>query len=93
MILAGLRSLGTVLEEELERMPILNDIMEHEVIGRERKRGMAEGARSVILSLIGERFGPVPAWARERVEALAAPELERLVSRGLKARSLEDLLG
>jgi len=95
-ILAGLRSLGTVVEKELERMPILNDIMDHEVIGRERKRGMAlgreEGERTVILSLIAERFGPVPAWARERLETLAAPELEQLALRVLRARSLEDLL-
>ena len=95
-ILAGLRSLTTVIEKELERMPILNDIMDHELFGRERKLGMAmgreDGERTVILSLMTERFGPVPVWARERIESLKAPELEKLALRVLKARTLEDLL-
>jgi hypothetical protein len=46
----------------------------------------------VILSLMTERFGPVPVWARERIESLKAPELEKLALRILKARTLEDLL-
>jgi predicted transposase YdaD len=43
LVLAGLRKLGTVLETEIRQMPILDDIMDHEVIGRERRRGMAIG--------------------------------------------------
>jgi hypothetical protein len=93
MILAGLRNLGTLIEREMERMPILDDIMDHEVIGRDRKRFMAEGERIVILSLVAERFGPVPAWARERIEILVAPELEQLALRLLKVQTLEELFG
>ncbi len=90
-------------------MPILEDIMDHEIIGRERKRGMAigreegraegkaegkaEGERKVILSLLEERFGPVPASARARIEALGEAELEVLARRLLKAESLAELLG
>ncbi len=108
-ILARLRSLVPVLERETERMPILEDIMDHEIIGRERKRGMAigreegraegkaegkaEGERKVILSLLEERFGPVPASARARIEALGEAELEVLARRLLKAESLAELLG
>ena len=72
-------------------MPILDDIMDHEVIGRERRRGMAEGERTVILSQIAERFGPVPAWVRDRIEMLVAPELEQLALRLLKVQTLEEL--
>ena len=104
MILAGLRSLAAVIEKELERMPILNDIMDHEVIGRERKigialgreegmqKGLQTGERRVILSQVADRFGPIPDWARERFERCSAPELEKLALRVLKARTLEDLL-
>jgi predicted transposase YdaD len=42
-ILARLRNLVPRLEKETERMPILEDIMDHEIIGRERKRGMELG--------------------------------------------------
>jgi hypothetical protein len=58
-------------------MPILDDTMDHPFIGRERK--------------IGKRFGPVPAWAAERIESLASPELEKLATRVLDAPTLEDL--
>ena len=44
-ILARLRNLVPLLEKETERMPILEDIMDHEIIGRERKRGIAIGRK------------------------------------------------
>ena len=92
MLLSGLRKLGTVIEKEMELMPILTDIMDHEVIGRERRRGMVEGERSVVLRLIGKRFGPVPQWASARIESLRGAELEEVEMRILDAKSLEDLL-
>jgi predicted transposase YdaD len=108
MILAGLRKLGTVIEREIEQMPILDDIMDHEVLGRERKRGIAlgraeglaeglaegvtEGERKVVLRLIGKRFGLVPDWVRERVNALCASDLEQIELRLLDASSLQDLI-
>ncbi len=104
-ILARLRKLVPLLERETERMPILEDIMEHEIIGRERKRGMVigreeglqegreEGERTLILRLIEKRFGTVPASARARIEAMKAPELATIADRLLKAESLAELLG
>jgi hypothetical protein len=92
IILAGLRSLASTVEREIERMPILDDIMDHPVIGRERRFGMALGERVVILSMMGKRFGGVPDWARERVESMDAPELEKLALRLLDASTIEDLL-
>jgi len=88
MILAGLRQLGSTIEREMDSMPILDDIMDHEVIGRERRRG----ERNIILRQIERRFGSVPAWARERIESLGSPELEELGLRVIEANSLEDLL-
>jgi predicted transposase YdaD len=87
MILAGLRSLATVVEREIERMPILNDIMDHPVIGRERMFG----ERTVILNQLRKRFGALPEWATERIEAMGARELEALALRLLDASSLQDL--
>jgi hypothetical protein len=48
IILAGLRRLGGVVEQEAKRMPILNDILDHEVLGREFKKGLAEGVQQGI---------------------------------------------
>jgi predicted transposase YdaD len=41
--LAGLRRLEEFVEQEAKKMPILNDIMDHKVLGREFKRGLQEG--------------------------------------------------
>jgi predicted transposase YdaD len=104
MILAGLRKLGTTIKREMEQMPILDDIMDHDVLGPERRRGialgraeglaegLAKGERRVVLRQIGKRFGPVPEWAKQRVEALSASDLEQVELRILDAPSLEDLL-
>lgn len=48
LTLAGLRGLGRIVEEEGKNMPILNDIMDHEVLGREFKRGVEVGRREIL---------------------------------------------
>jgi hypothetical protein len=96
-ILAGLRKLGTTIKGEMEQMPILDDIMDHDLLGPERRRGIAlgraEGARAVVLRQIGKRFGPVPEWVKQRLDSLPEPDIEQVGLRLLDARSLEDLLG
>jgi predicted transposase YdaD len=42
-ILAGLRSLGEFVEEESRQMPILEDIMDHDLLGPLLRQGMAAG--------------------------------------------------
>jgi predicted transposase YdaD len=100
-ILAGLRKLETVLRQEVGKMPILDDIMDHDLFGpairqgREegREEGREQGERLVISRQIGKRFGAVPPWAKQRIEALTSLELEKVELRLLDAQSLEDLLG
>jgi predicted transposase YdaD len=42
-ILAGLRRLGQDVREEAKQMPILNDIMDHDIIGPAIRQGMQQG--------------------------------------------------
>jgi predicted transposase YdaD len=42
-ILAGLRSLGNFVKEESQRMPILTDIMDHDLLGPVMREGIAKG--------------------------------------------------
>ena len=77
-------------------MAILNDILQHEILGREykkgRKEGRQEGELAILRRQIEKRFGSVPNWAEERLEKLSAKELEEVSVRLLDTKSLESLL-
>jgi len=96
LILAGLRRCGVLVEQEARKMPILNDILDHEVLGREFKKGLAEGMQqgelNVLRRLIESRFGSLPVWAAEKLAVKSAAELEEMSMRVLDAQGIEDLL-
>jgi hypothetical protein len=93
VILAGLRkTLGKMVEEEARKVPILNDLLDHEVIGPQIKKGIQMGELKILRRLIKKRFGSVPNWAEERLAKLSAKELEELSVRVLDAKSIESLL-
>ncbi len=107
MILAGIRQLGGVVEQEAKQMPILLDIMDHDVIGpairKGRREGKAEGKaegklegkieEAVILAqrLLTARFGPLSPATKKRLARLTLPELEDLAIRLLTAKSINEL--
>ncbi len=96
MVLAGLRKLGSVIEREVEKMPILDDIMDHEVLGRERRRGIELGREEerveVTLRLLAKRFGPIPTLTQSRIEHLSPADLDQILNRIFEASSLDQLL-
>jgi len=69
-------------------MPILNDIRDHEVLGREYKRGEL----AVLRLQIQKRFGAIPAWAEQRLSGMSAAEIEDLGVRLFDASTLEEFL-
>ena len=103
MILAGIRKLDEVVEQAAKQMPILNDIMDHGVIGpairqgrREGKaegrlEGKIEGASAVAQRLLTARFGPLSPATKKRLAKLNLPELEDLTIRLLTAKSITEL--
>jgi hypothetical protein len=94
-ILAGLRRLGTLVEEERNRMPITASLADHDLFGPVYTKGLQDGLHqgelTVIRRQITKRFGPIPAWLDERLAHTSASELEELSDRVLDAQSLEDL--
>jgi hypothetical protein len=103
-----LRHLEETVEQEARKMPILNDILDHKVLGREFKKGLQEGELKglqegelkgelkgelrVLRRQMQKRFGALPAWAEERLTSRSTAELEELSECVLDAQSLEDLL-
>src|SRR5258708_11198446 len=101
MLLSGLRHLSNNVEDEARKMPILNDILDHEVLGREYKKGLRDGLEegqqkgelALLLRLIDKRFGAVPASVEKLLSGKSPAELVDLGVRLLDAKDLNDLLG
>ena len=70
-------------------MPILDDILQHRVLGREYERGRLEGALRIIRMQIERRFGPLPDWAEQSLRNMTVDELENLADRVFEVQSLE----
>ncbi len=106
-ILSGLRKLGKEIRAEVRQMPILDDIMTHDVLGpairQGRKEGREEGLQeglqegrqegelAILRRMIGKRFGALPSVYEKRLAKLSSPELETLSLRLFDAKSIEDL--
>ncbi len=82
-------------------MPILDDIMDHDLYGPKIREGMAagraagleEGERLVVRRLIEKKFGPMPAWVDQRLGAMTLGDIENVALRVLDAASLQELFG
>ncbi|HMF76711.1 MAG TPA: DUF4351 domain-containing protein [Bryobacteraceae bacterium] len=93
LIISGMRRLAHAIQEEAQKMPILNDILEHEVIGpailQGRKEGMQEGRqegrKELLRRILEKRFGQIPGWVETRLATLSAAELDELAERVLDA--------
>lgn len=99
LIISGLRRLAAAVQQEAQKMPILNDILSHEVIGpailqgREEglQEGRKEGQREILRRQLEKRFGAIPDWADSRLSSLSGSELDAIAVCLLDASRLEDL--
>ena len=80
--------------EEETKMPYITSI---ERMGLERgmeqglQQGLQQGAATVLRRLLTRRFGPLPAWAEERLAQASPQELERWADRVLEAQQLDEV--
>jgi len=99
MILAGLRKLGDSIRAEVKYMPILDDIMDHDVLGPVFREGEQKGIREgeqkgelkALRRIITQRFGQIPAAIDQRLSKLSTAELDELTARLLNAKNIEEL--
>jgi hypothetical protein len=101
-VLARLRGLAPLLEEEAKKMPIdfevdwKTDEYFGPIIARAAEEAVAKRVnmeRQVLRRLIEKRFGELPAWATERIDATSGWNIEQLTLRVLDAGSVAELLG
>lgn len=69
-------------------MPITTDILDHDLIGPAVKVSVLAALRPQM----EERFGPIPAWAEERLAGMHPRAVIALGPRVYHAKSLEELL-
>ncbi len=107
LILAGLRKLEDTIRSEVKDMPLLDNIMDHRVLGPAIRKGMKQGMEKglekglekgrkkegllILRRQMAKRFGRIPAWAEERLTKLSVAELEDLSLRVLDAPSIVEM--
>jgi hypothetical protein len=107
--LSGLRRLGGTVTIELKSMGYAKYVDDHVFLreiraaalaegeargeARGEAKGKAAGKAEIIIDLLGEKFGPLPKWARMRVEKAEAPLLERWTKKVLTAETLDEVVG
>ena len=76
-------------------MPIMEDIMDHDVLGPVLRKGLrqgrVEGQMEMLLSQVQKRFGRIPPAVAQRISALKPTQLKRVGLRLLDAQRIEDL--
>jgi len=94
-ILAGLRKLGKIIETEVKAMPILDSLLDHDLLGPAIRQGMEEGMQRegllMVRRMLEKRFGALPPAIEQHLAQLAVAELESLSLHLLDATSLEEL--
>jgi predicted transposase YdaD len=99
---SGILKLDDLLSQKLKEFPMLTvDLKENAVVrplieeGRQEGRleGRLEGRRALLLDLLAEKFGAIPTWAAERVQAASIDQLDRWARKVLHNTTLDDILG
>ncbi len=99
VILAGLRNLKPLIEQEIHQMPITVDTMQNpflrEAFDKGREEGIREGRQvgehMFLVKLLEQRFGPLPDEVLRRLESATPETLERWGLALLKARTLDEV--
>jgi hypothetical protein len=103
--LSGLRQLEGEITMELKSMRYAKYVDDHLILREIRAKalaegeakGKAEGKAEVLTTLVKDllegKFGPLPKWARVRVEQAEPAQLERWARKVLTAGTLDEILG
>ena len=107
LVLSGLRGLKSVVQEQVNNMPLSFDIHENEFLeevfqeGKEKglqegkEKGLQEGrlesARLLLSELLEAKFGPLPSTAQDRISQASFEEIQLWQRRALLSASLVSL--
>jgi hypothetical protein len=105
MVICGLRGIETEVEEEIRKMPVLNSLLDHKVLGREFKKGLeqgrqegeargeAKGEAKLLRRQLEHRFKRLPTWVADRLASATPAQIEEWQERLLEEKSLAVIFG
>jgi hypothetical protein len=99
VLLSGILGIEETVSERLREADVIN-VMENKVLGplilreyeKGRDEGVQQGMRGMLMELLTEKFGALPAWAGARLQAASDEDLHTWAKRILRSTSLEDTL-
>ena len=96
MVICGLRGIETKVEEEI-RVPVLNSLLDHKVLGREFKKGLeqgeAKGEAKLLRRQLEYRFKRLPKGVADKLANAAPAQIEEWGERLLEEKSLAAIFG
>jgi hypothetical protein len=105
MVICGLRGVETRVEEEIRKVPVLNSLLDHKVLGREFKKGLeqgeaigeargeARGEAKMLRRQLEYRFKKLPKWVADKLATATPAQLEVWGERLLEEKSLAAIFG
>jgi hypothetical protein len=105
MVLCGLRGIETKVEEEIRKVPVLNSLLDHKVLGREFKKGReqgrnegleqgrAEGEAKLLRRQLEHRFKKLPKWVADELATATPAQIEGWGERLLEEETLAAIFG
>ena len=88
MVICGLRGIEREVEEEIKRVPVLNNLHDHKVLGREFKKGLQEGEAKMLRRQLERRYKKLPSWVADKLATATPAQLEAWQERLLEKKSL-----
>lgn len=86
--LAGLRKFGIILEQEVEQMGVTVDWSQYTAVREAEVRGV----REALVVVLGKQFGPLPAWAQEKIEKASKRQAMAWLVKASDVAELTDLI-
>jgi hypothetical protein len=97
VVICGLLRIPTEVEEEIRKVPVLNSLLDHKILGREFKKGLEqgrnEGEAKLLRRILEHRFKRLPKWVDVKLTEATPAQLEEWGERLLDEKSLEAIFG
>ena len=93
VLLSGLRRLTRPLRMEFKAMGYTTEFTKNVFVKEAIQDATRDARANMLRGLLKTKFGSLPKWVDERLEAATSPQIERWSEKILKADTLEGVLG